>query len=106
MTGAGELNRRLTLEAPLEVEDGAGGFTRTYAAVSTLWAKVTPGADSLDVAAGSLGATLRCRIIIRMRPGITLRHRFRDGAAIYRFRAVRPSPDRRCLEIDAETRQD
>jgi hypothetical protein len=37
VTGAGELNRRLTLQAPLEVEDGAGGFTRTYAAVSTLW---------------------------------------------------------------------
>ena len=106
MTGAGELNRRLTLEAPVEVEDGAGGVTRTYGAVSTLWAKVMPGSDSPDVTAGSLGATLRYLITIRMRPGITVRHRLREDGRIYRIRAVRPSPDRRFLEIDAETRQD
>ena len=38
----GALNRRLVLEAPVESADGAGGVTRSYSAVATLWAAVEP----------------------------------------------------------------
>ena len=34
MTQPGELDRRLTLEAPVETDDGAGGVTRTYETVT------------------------------------------------------------------------
>ena len=102
----GDLNRRLTLEAPVEFDDGAGGVTRSFAAVTTMWAQVTSGAGALDVAAGSLGSTQRYRITTRMRAGITARHRLRDAARIYRILALRESRDRRFLTIDAEARQD
>ncbi len=42
MTVAGDLNRRLVLEAPAEADDGAGGVTRLYEVVTTLWAQVVP----------------------------------------------------------------
>lgn len=106
MTAPGDLNRRLVLEAPVETDDGAGGVARGYATVTTLWAQVLPLSGGANVAAGSLGAALRYRIVIRFRDDVTTRHQFQDGAAIYRIIAVRPNADRRFLEIDAEIRED
>jgi SPP1 family predicted phage head-tail adaptor len=104
--GIGDLNRRLVLEAPAETDNGAGGVTRLYNLVTTLWAQVVPLSARADVSAGSLGAALRYRIVIRARTGITTQHRFQDGTRIYRVIAVRESADRRFLEIDAEIRED
>lgn len=102
----GALNRRLVLEAPAESGDSAGGVVRSYEATATLWAQITAVAASGDVAADSLGATLRHRIVIRARNGISTRHRLRDNARIYRIVALRESAERRFLEIDAEERVD
>jgi len=106
MTAPGELNRRLVLEAPAETADGAGGVTRLYDVVTTLWAQVTPVSARADVAAGSLGAVLRSRIVIRKRDDVSTRHRLLDGARIYRILSARESADRRFLEIEAEEHQD
>jgi SPP1 family predicted phage head-tail adaptor len=101
-----DLNRRLVLEAPSESDDGLGGVTRLYDVVTTLWAQVTPVSARADFAAGSLGAALRYRIVIRRRSDVTTRHRFQDGTRIYSVIAARESADRRFLEIDAEERED
>jgi SPP1 family predicted phage head-tail adaptor len=106
VTAPGDLNRRIVLEAPVESNDGAGGVTRSYGIVTTLWAQVVPLSGGPDVAAGSFGSTLRYRITIRMRSDITVRHQLREGARIYRIRTLRQSADRRFLEIDTEARQD
>jgi SPP1 family predicted phage head-tail adaptor len=105
MTDPGQLNWRLTLEAPVEAADGAGGVTRSHAAVATLWASLDPVSARGDVAASALGATITHRIGIRYRADITLRHRFRDGGRIFRIVAMRDR-DRRFLDIDAEEHAD
>jgi len=102
----GHLNRRLVLQAPSESDDGAGGVVRGFTAVTTLWAQVTPLSARSDVSADSLGASLRYRITIRKRDDVTTRHRFIEGARVYRVLAARASADRRFLEIDAELRGD
>jgi SPP1 family predicted phage head-tail adaptor len=106
MIDPGKLNRRLTLEAPAETPDGAGGVTRIYAAVATLWAAVEPAAARGDVVADAAGATVTHRILIRHSPDITTRHRLRDGARIYRIVALRELHGRRFLDISAEERRD
>ena len=106
MTNIGDLNRRLVLEAPSETDDGEGGVTRLYDVVTTLWAQVVPLAARADVAAASLGASLRYRIVIRARSDVTTQHRFQDGTRIYRVIGSRESADRRFLEIDADIRED
>jgi SPP1 family predicted phage head-tail adaptor len=106
MSAAGELNRRLVLEAPVESSDGSGGVTRAFTTVTTLWAQVLPQAMRADVSADALGAALRYRIVIRKRTDVTIRHRLRDGGDIYRILAARVSEDRAFLEIDAEIRED
>ena len=105
MTDPGQLNRRLTLEAPVDTDDGAGGVIRGFAAVATLWAQVTPVAARGEVSADALGASVTHRIALRYSADITLRHRLRDGARIYRIVAMRER-HRRFLDIDAEQRTD
>ena len=106
MTASGDLNRRLVLEAPAEADDGTGGVSRLYDVVTTLWAKVVPRSAVSSTAADRVGAVVRYRVVVRARPDITIKHRFQDGAHIYAIIAVRPSTDRRFLEIEAEERDD
>lgn len=107
MTDPGSLNRRLALEEPLETPDGAGGVTRTYATIATLWAQVTPVSSRGDFEADRSGGAVTHRIRIRTSPDITTRHRFRDGAIVYRIVSLRDPDGRgRFLEIEAEERVD
>jgi len=105
MSDPGLLNRRLTLEAPAESDDGAGGVIRSYSAVAMLWASVVPVAARASVTAGAAGAEVSHRIRIRFRSDITLRHRLRCGATIYRIVAMR-ARDKRYLDLDAVERVD
>jgi head-tail adaptor len=57
-------------------------------------------------ASQGLGGRVRYRIIVRSRADITTRHRFQDGARIFRVLAARQSVDRRFLEIEVEERKD
>ena len=92
MIDPGELNRRLVLEQPVESADGAGGVTRSYAAVTTLWAAVRPVSARGDVVAAATGATVTHRIVLRARADLTTHHRLRDGSRIFRIVALR-DPD-------------
>ena len=106
MIAPGELNRRLVLEAPAESADGAGGVTRSYPAWMTLWAKVEPVSARGAVVADAPGATVTHRIVIRRRAVITTRHRFVEGATVYRIVTLRDDATRRFLVIGAEVRAD
>jgi head-tail adaptor len=68
-------------------------------------AEVTPVAARGEVQAAALGATVTHRIALRFRADITLRHRLRDGARVFRIVAMRER-HRRFLDIDAEERTD
>ncbi|RDV02146.1 phage head closure protein [Undibacter mobilis] len=102
----GTFDRRLVLQAPSETDDGAGGVTRDYAAVATVWGSVTPVAAHAHGEAERQGASVRCRVIIRFRNDVTTRHRLIEGTHIYRIVALREAGRRRFLEIDAEERLD
>jgi SPP1 family predicted phage head-tail adaptor len=107
MIGPGALRDRLVLEQPVETPDGAGGVTRSYAGVATLWAAVTPVSARDVVVADDLTATVTHRIVIRARDDVTTRHRLRDGARIFRIVTLRDQDGGgRFLEIGAQERVD
>lgn len=107
MSDPGKLNRRLVLEAPVESADGAGGVTRTFAAVATLWVSVTPVSAARQIEAERLGARVTHRLHLRFSNDITIHHRFRDGGRVYRIVALRDRDGRkRFLDIEAEERID
>ena len=107
MIDPGALRHRLVLEQPLESPDGAGGVTRGYATVTTLWAAVMPVTARGDVVADGVGATVTHRIIVRSGPDVTTRHRLREGARIFRILALRDQDGSgRFVEIEAQERVD
>jgi SPP1 family predicted phage head-tail adaptor len=107
MSDPGKLNRRLMLEAPVESADGAGGVSRSFAAIATLWVSVMPASAARQIEAERLGAKVTHRLHLRFSNDITTRHRFRDGARIYRIVSIRDRDGRkRFLEIEAEERVD
>ena len=103
MTDPGRFDQRLTLEVPVESPDGTGGVVRSYEAGPTLWASMTPLRARPDASAESLGAAVTHRIVLRMREGITTRHRLRKGARVFRIVALREDEaSGRFLTIEAE----
>jgi SPP1 family predicted phage head-tail adaptor len=106
MTAPGELNRRLVLEAPVESADGAGGVTRGYAPLMTMWAKVEPVSARGAVVADASGAIITHRITVRRHSAVSTRHRFVEGTTVYRIATLRDDATRRFLVIGAEERID
>lgn len=104
MIDPGRLKTRLVVEAPVETPDGQGGVTRAYVTVATVWAALTPRAARGEVAADAGAARASYRILLRRGVALTLRHRLRDGADLYRIVALRDLDERRFIEIDAERR--
>ena len=84
----GRMRRRLTVMAPVEADDGAGGVVRTYEDARTVWAAVEPVAGGFRLAAGRTGQTVTHRIILRSGQALTAQHCLRDGTRTYRVRSV------------------
>lgn len=90
---APQLNRRLTLEAPVRLPDGAGGFTAGWEVLGTLWAAIAPGTGREAAAVGAALSRVVLRITVRAAPvGAPSRpraeQRFREGARIYTIVSV------------------
>ena len=87
------LNRRLTLEAPQKVPDGAGGYTTTWVPLGQLWASCQPRGGREKGEGGAPISTVAYKIVVRGAPqGSPARpkpeQRFRDGGRIFNIRAV------------------
>ncbi|WP_120632835.1 phage head closure protein [Ruegeria sp. EL01] len=87
------LNRKLVLEAPVRVADGAGGYTETWAGQGTLWAEVTARNGAERQIAGVPVSRVGYRIVVRGAPeGSSMRpapdQRFREGDRRFVIRAV------------------
>lgn len=88
---APQLTRRLVLEAPERVPDGAGGYTETWVARGTIWGEVDlRGAGrEVDAAASRLNLKITVRAAPQGAPSRpTAAMRFRDGTRVYRIEAV------------------
>ena len=94
MSPIGQLRHRLTLEAPDETADGAGGVARLWSSLGEVWAAIEPMAAGGTVVADRPLGRLTHRILLRHRDGLTLNHRLRLGYRIFAIRALR-DPDER-----------
>ena len=90
------LNRKLVLEEPQRVADGAGGFTTSWVALGTLWAEIRAGTGRERAAEFLTVSTIPFRITVRAAPeGAPSRprpeQRFTAGSRIFRILAVTES---------------
>jgi len=97
------LNRKLMLEAPLRVADGAGGYVETWSPLGMLWANLRAGTGRARDVGSAPVSQVPYRITVRSAaPGAPSRpapeQRFREGPRIFRIVAVSDSdPEGRYL---------
>lgn len=90
---APKLNRKLVLEAPQRVPDGAGGFTTSWSALGTLWAEVASRTGREASGEAAVLSQVSYKITTRAAPiGSDMRprpeQRFREGARLFLIQAV------------------
>ena len=82
----GKLNRRVSIQEETRVADGAGGFTRTWATIATVWGKLTPKSGSEALIALQQTNTQLFSLKIRYRTGITTAKRVLISGEAYNIR--------------------
>ncbi len=87
------LNRRLEVQAPVRVADGAGGYATSFEVLGEVWAAVRPGTGRDAETAGLTLAQVPLRITVRGAPvGSPQRpvagQRLCEGARVFRVLAV------------------
>lgn len=87
------LNRKLVLETPVPVADGAGGARVTWSPLGALWAEVRTSAGSEAEEGDVPVSAVTCRITVRAAPLDRLSRprpdqRFREGDRVFLIRAV------------------
>lgn len=90
---APRLNRRLVLESPDRVPDGAGGFREAWRPLGELWAEIRPGLGREVRQDFAVIAAMHYRVVVRAAPfGAPSRprpeQRLREGARVLRIHAV------------------
>lgn len=93
MSGRVNLSRQMVLEAPTRAPDGAGGVTRGWEVMGTLWAEVVARTGREREGDGAQMSLTGYRITVRAAPvGHAMRprpeQRFREGTRIFRITAV------------------
>ncbi len=105
------LNRRMILETPTRVPDGAGGFVEEWSELGQLWAEVKPGTGRERDGRFLTVSRVPYRITVRSAPvGADARpradQRFREGVRIFNILAVtEKDPSGRYLTCFAEEEQ-
>lgn len=87
------LNRALTLETPVRVPDGSGGYVAGWQALGTLWAEIAPGTGRETAARAVQVSRVPLRIVVRAAPvGSAMRpvadQRFREGTRRFAILSV------------------
>lgn len=82
-------NRKLVLEAPQRLSDGAGGFSEVWQALGIIWGEVLPRGSGREVEASELKLKITVRAATQSAPSRpTAAMRFRDGDRVYSIDAV------------------
>lgn len=87
------LNRKLVLETPETIPDGAGGFASDWKPLGTLWGEVTARTGRETYQPGTAVSKMSFRIVVRAAPFGTPerpqpQQRFREGQRIFLIQAV------------------
>jgi SPP1 family predicted phage head-tail adaptor len=98
-----DLNRKVSLEKPVEIDNGAGGVTTVWVKVFDTWAKMRPGSGSETTRWGQLSATTMETITIRYCKELTEKWRIRFEDRYFNIRDVADLEEaHRFLEIACE----
>lgn len=91
----GALRHRLRFEAPEDLKDGYGGFSRTYREIGSVWARITQLGVQTQFDEQKRENIASYLIQIRWRKDIVPGGRFRFRDRIFSIRSVSDADERR-----------
>lgn len=100
--GAGSLDRRITIQARTDTQDGAGQAVATWADAATVWARWEPFQVREPFTDQQFAAFIDSRFIIRRRPSLIpspKTHRVSYDGKTYDIAGVREIGRREALEL-------
>lgn len=99
----GELDERITLQAPTLVADGGGGSTVTWSDLATVWAKVVARQGGERMEDGRISAETATDFTLRNRTDIDERMRIVWRGVTYNVRSIlREGPRPLYVRIEAD----
>lgn len=84
----GQLNQRASVLAPTMTPDGGGGFSESWNAVATLWARIEPLSGGDVFGPDAVESRVRFQITTRRYASIVAGERVQIGARLFRIHAV------------------
>lgn len=109
MTGAGFLDRRITLERATTVRNWANEPIDTWGTLATVYANKADATAGETYRAQEVGAEITARFTIRYSPtvaNLNPRDRISFGGRLYNITGVRETERHRWLEVDCVARDD
>ncbi|PPD44501.1 MAG: head-tail adaptor protein [Methylocystis sp.] len=99
----GELRQRVTIETPVDIADGAGGFTRSFTPLAQVWAKIEPASAMEQFAEQRLEQSRTLVVTIRWRADVASQMRFdHRGRKLLIRGAIDPDETRRFVKCACE----
>jgi SPP1 family predicted phage head-tail adaptor len=89
------LRHKMTIEQPVDSDDGAGGVTRSFSTLDTVWAAIEQLGADRDIDENRAAALLTHRITLRWRADLDTSKRLKLGARIFTVHAVADADERR-----------
>ena len=100
---ASRLRQRVTIEQPSESADGAGGTTRSWTTLATVWAELLPLRGAENLLAFQQQAELTHRVTLRYRDDVTTAMRLSYDSRVFNIRSTRNVEERdQLLELLVE----
>jgi SPP1 family predicted phage head-tail adaptor len=91
----GALRQRVTIEAPVDVPDDNGGFTRSYASLAQVWARIETTGARAQFSEQRLEQSRSHTVTIRWRGDVTSQMRFDFRGRKLAIQGVEDSDERR-----------
>lgn len=99
-SGAGALDKRITIQAQTKTPDGQGGFTTAWTDIATIWAAIWPVSANETVQAAQPVMIISHRIRIRWRSIMRPTWRLKFGARYFNIVSIIcPNEGREWLDI-------
>lgn len=82
------LRHRITIEQPVLVADGQGGYTKSWSPFAMVWARMIPASGSENRNTQQLASEVNYRATVRYRDGITSAMRINWNGRLFNIRTV------------------
>ena len=99
-SNAGDLNKRIEIQATTKVSDGMGGYVSTFITLATIWAAIWPTSAGEITAANATSMVISHRIRIRYRSVLKASYRIKFGTRYFSIVGITcPNEGKEFLDI-------